>query len=95
MWAVGDNGTLLHFVSNAWTSVSSGTSENLISVWNDNAGHLFITGESGRAFQYNISAGTTVELSTAIGFDLNGVFGFSSTDFFAVGAFNHILHYRL
>lgn len=90
-YAVGDNGTLLHFTNGAWSVMSSGTFENLTSVWVDDSDNVFVCGESGRVFQ--LVSGSLTDIETDIGFDLNGIYGLSSTNIFVVGDFNHIIQY--
>ena len=91
-YAVGDNGTLLHFASGSWSVISSGTAENLTALWADVSGDVFVGGDQGRVFK--LENGSLSEIETNTGFDLSGLYGLGGDDFFVVGEFNHILHYR-
>ncbi|MEW5795088.1 MAG: hypothetical protein AB1772_01880 [Candidatus Zixiibacteriota bacterium] len=97
VYAVGDNGTFVSMmdaeVGGAPEPLAAG--ENLTSVWSiftTDGGRIFVSGESGTVMVR--SAGTWKTLDTKVGMNLNGLYGFSATDLFAVGDFNHILHYR-
>jgi hypothetical protein len=47
VWVVGGNGTVLHWDGSAWTRVTSGTSEALLSVWGSGPGDIWAVGTYG------------------------------------------------
>jgi photosystem II stability/assembly factor-like uncharacterized protein len=93
-WAVTSGGALLHLTEGTWSSVSTGMSGVFTSVWTDDDGHLIIVGEGGLSFRYNIRTGTIKEHESKSRIDFRGVYGYSGENFFVVGDFNHIMHYR-
>lgn len=92
IWAVGDNGTLLHFSGGTWSAMASEQTENLTAVWSNGSGTLSIVGASGLAFM-NGSSGNVV-LETGVGIDLRAIYGRSNEVLFTAGDFNHIVHYN-
>ena len=93
-FAVTDGERLLRLHAGVWNTAASGIGESLTSVWTDDAGTLIMCGESGSAYTYSLHTGSVAPLSTTIGFNLRGVYGFSAANFYAVGDYNHVLHYR-
>ena len=94
VYAVGGQGTVVKYDSgdDAWSAVPvSGTVENLTSIWAADASNMFVSAEGGRVFSFNGSSFTEIDTGTT--FDLNGLFGISSTDIFVAGDFNHVFHY--
>ncbi len=94
-WAVTGGGRLLRLSGGVWSTVSTdfgGTP--LTSIWTDDAGTLTICGEKGSTYQYSLHTGVVTALDSSIGINLRGVYGFSAANFFVVGDYNHILHYR-
>ena len=92
VFAVGDNGTILHYNGTTWSRMSSGTNQYLFGVWGSSATDVFAVGDNGTILHYN---GTTWSLMFS---DPNkylfGVWGSSDTDVFAVGLDGTILHYN-
>jgi hypothetical protein len=88
---MGGGGTILHFNGTTWSSVSSGTTQDLIGVWGTFASDVWAVGTTnGTILHYNgtswssIASGTTQFLA--------GVWGTSSSDVWAVGGGGTILH---
>jgi hypothetical protein len=53
VWAVGDNGTILHFNGKAWTPSPSGTEENLTSVIGTGPASVWVSGEKGAILHWD------------------------------------------
>ena len=47
VWAVGYNGTILHYNGTNWSSVSSGATEPLYGVWGSSASDVWVVGLTG------------------------------------------------
>src|SRR5205807_1828381 len=47
VFAVGNNGAIVHFNGTAWSAMTSGTSVALRGVWGSSASDVFVTGSSG------------------------------------------------
>jgi len=87
VFLVGDGGVILHFDGNALTTMTSGTTANLRSVWGSSATDVYAVGHSGAngvVVHYDGTAWSTVT-TPAIG-QLTSVHGTSATDVWAVGA---------
>ncbi len=65
VFAVGYNGTILHYDGNTWSSMPSGTTNNLWSIWGTANNDLFAVGYSGTILHYDghtwnsMASGTT------------------------------------
>lgn len=93
VYAVGDGGAILYRNPDpySWTGITSGTVENLTSIWAADDDNMFIAGESGRVFKFD---GTSLSaLETNANINLSGVAGLSAANVYVVGEHNHILHY--
>ena len=75
----------------AWVPASSGTTENLTSVWGTSVSDLFATGANGTILHYNGSVWNGMNSGTTL--NLNGIWGNSSTNMYAVGNGGTILQY--
>ena len=91
VFAVGDNGTILHYDGVSWGSMASGTGANLRAVWGASSSDVFAAGEAGTILHYDGSDWTPMESGTAA--QLNGLWGSSPADLFAVGSGGTILYY--
>ncbi len=94
-FVVGNNGTILRYDGNAWTSMTSGTTSRLSGLWGSSPTDVFAAGNDGVIVHFNgrawngwssMASGTTNNLS--------GVWGSSGKDVFAVGGDGVILHYN-
>jgi hypothetical protein len=47
VFAVGEDGTILHYDGSSWSSMSSGTGEWLYGVWGSSGSDVFAVGDSG------------------------------------------------
>jgi hypothetical protein len=91
VFAVGEVGTIIHYDGSVWTSMDSGTTENLEAVWGSSGSDVFAVGWDGIILHYDGSSWTEMESQTTA--MLRDVWGASSSDIFAVGKEGTILHY--
>jgi hypothetical protein len=87
IFAVGQNGTILHYNGSAWIQMDSGTASTLNAVWGSSSSDVyavgFDSGGSGTILHYDGSSWQ--EQETGIGSVLNGMWGSSAaSDIFAV-----------
>ena len=91
VFAVGVNGTILHYDGTSWSAMTSGTTVLLYGIWGSSASDVFAAGVSGTILHYN---GTTWSAMTSgTGYSLYGIWGSSGSDVFAVGECGTVLHY--
>lgn len=83
VWAAGQNGAIVHYNGTSWSSVSSPTSQGLVSVWAASASDVWAVGYSGAIVHYNGTSWSNVPSGTTQ--DLFGIWGSSGTDMWAVG----------
>jgi hypothetical protein len=89
---VGASGTIDRYDGTSWSTVASGTTQNLYSVWGSDASHVYAVGASGTIRYYN---GTTWgSMTSPITRELRGVWGTASNNVYAVGARRYILRYN-
>ncbi|MGD0856304.1 MAG: choice-of-anchor U domain-containing protein [Dehalococcoidia bacterium] len=92
VFAVGTNGTVLHYNGSTWTAMTSGTTQTLRGVWGSSGSDVFAVGANGTVLHYNGSTWTTMTSNTSL--DLYGVWGNSSNSVFAVGTAETILYWN-
>ena len=92
VFAVGENGTVLHSDGTAWTAMVSDTTEWLNETWGDNqTGEVFAVGENGTIIHYD---GTTWNpMVSGVSVTLHGVYGTAANNVYAVGDSGVVLHY--
>ncbi|MGA7258864.1 MAG: Ig-like domain repeat protein [Terracidiphilus sp.] len=92
VYAVGEQGTILHWDGNTWTPVSGvPTIERLNGVWTDSAADTFAVGDFGTILHYD-GTGWTAQAS-GVTDDLTSVWGFNGSDVYAVGSNGRILYF--
>jgi hypothetical protein len=101
VFAVGQDGTILHYDGNArneWSRMTSHTRRYLYGVWGSSVYNVFAVGERGTILRYRRSWGWGRErwrvMNTPTERYLSGVWGSSATNVFAVGQWGIILRYR-
>ncbi|UCH83617.1 MAG: T9SS type A sorting domain-containing protein [Candidatus Latescibacterota bacterium] len=90
-FAVGANGTLLHYDGFEWTLVPTPTTVPLYGIWGASASDVFIVGAAGHILQLGDDGISRMPYVTSA--NLNAVWGRSPTDVFAVGDNGTILHF--
>lgn len=91
VFAVGYNGTVLHYDGSTWSAMTSGTTEHLYNVWGSGSDDVFVVGGSGTILHYDGSAWSAMSSGTTQ--SLNGVWGSGTNNVFVVGGSGTILHY--
>jgi len=85
-FAVGDNGTILHWDGTAWTPMTTSADPwygvRLYAVWGTSAGNVFAVGEGGTALRYDGVAWAPLPVDLLD--DLRGVWGSSANNVFFV-----------
>lgn len=89
VFAVGYEGTILHFDGNSWSSMASGVTDNLYDVWGNSGSDVFAVGNGGIILHFDGISWSSMTSGTSE--DLRGVWGSSRNDVFAVG--KTILHF--
>ena len=88
LWAA--FGTILHYNGTSWSSVSSGTTQDLYSVWGTSASDVWAVGGGGTILHYNGTSWSSVSSGTTL--SLYSVWGSSPSNVWAVGDGGTILH---
>lgn len=83
VWAVGDEGTALHWDGAAWTAVDAGTTASLWAVFAPAATAVYVAGNNGTALRWTGSA--FEELPTGVDNNLYALHGVSAANVWAVG----------
>ena len=93
VFAVGGDGTILHYNGSSWSAMSSGTSANYLGdVWGSSGSNVFAVGYWGTIQHYHGGSWSGMSSGTTNG--LSGVWGSSGSNVFAVGSSGAILHYN-
>lgn len=77
VFAVGDGGAILHRRDNAWTAMTSNTTENLRGIWGLSASDIWAAGDNGALLHYDGNAWTPQGNFTV---DLHGVWAAATDD---------------
>ncbi len=83
VFAVGEDGTILHYDGTEWSSMSSGTTSNLEAVWGTAGNNIYAVGEEGTILHYDGSAWSPME--GAKGDLFLAVWGTGRSDVYAAG----------
>ena len=93
IFAVGRQGTIVHYNGSNWQSMNSGTTNDLWSIWGSSGSDVFVAGAKGTILHYDGVSWMTMVSPTTTHF-LLGVWGSSDSDVFVVGyPSGVILHY--
>jgi hypothetical protein len=86
VYAVGEDGTTLHYDGGQWLGVDYGFSiyDDLWAVWGTSASDVFVAGDSGTVLHYD--GARWAELNTRLGVDLRDIWGTSASNVIAAGA---------
>jgi photosystem II stability/assembly factor-like uncharacterized protein len=90
IYAVGDQGTIVHYNGSGWSSMASGTTANLRGVAGA-ATATYAVGQGGTLLE--LSNGTWTRIDLGLSADLRGVSLTADDDVFVVGTGDTILHY--
>jgi hypothetical protein len=99
VFAGGNNGTILHYDGSLWTSMSSGTTYDFLGILGFSEKEVFTVNEAGTIFHYNGSTWSNMQNPYSLRLYLEGIWGNSPTNIYAVGFrysggyYSAILHY--
>lgn len=93
VFAVGSNGTILHYDGNAWSQMNSGTTRSLYGIWGSSSTDVFAVGGNGTILHYDGNAWRAMNSGIGSVFTFTGVWGSSSTNVYAVVFDGAIAHY--
>jgi hypothetical protein len=91
IWAVGEQGLVLHWNGTKWLTVDIGTRANMWGVWSPSGNLAFVVGNNGSA--YSIQGNIVTELNTGVNEHLYAVTGTNEANVWAVGSKGLALHY--
>ncbi|MDM8558746.1 choice-of-anchor D domain-containing protein [Candidatus Parabeggiatoa sp. HSG14] len=91
VFAVAQNGMILHNDGNNWTEMSSGITENLKAVWGSASNDVFAASEFGTIIHYDGSSWTAMDSGIFMG--IHDIWGTANNDVFAVSWEGTIIHY--
>jgi photosystem II stability/assembly factor-like uncharacterized protein len=91
VFAVGENGSILHFDGSQWRAQSSGTSYHLHALWGSAANNVFAVGNAGLILHYDGSTWVAMPSGTAAA--LYAVWGRGGDDVYAAGEGGSVLHF--
>jgi photosystem II stability/assembly factor-like uncharacterized protein len=90
IWAVGEQGLVLHWDGTEWIEISLGTRTNMWSVWSPSGNLAYVVGANGSA--YKIQGNIVTELPTGVDQHLYAVTGTNEVNVWAVGSKGLALH---
>ncbi len=93
VYAVGYKGTILRYFNNAWSSVNTGTTEDLYAVWGSSANDIFAVGKNGTILHYDGSSWNQMSNPDTMKKTLSSVWGTGPDNVWAVGDWGKMLHY--
>lgn len=64
VYAVGAEGTIVHYDGQKWQSLYSGTTEPLFGIWGTSADNIYAVGNRGTMLHYNGTAWSTINVNT-------------------------------
>ena len=91
VFAVGADGTVLHYDGETWSLQNSGTSETLYSVWGSGPANVFAVGAGGTLLHYDGRAWSAQ--ASGMSDYLYSVWGSGPADVFVVGSGGTVLHF--
>ncbi|MCA9664907.1 MAG: hypothetical protein KC503_04940 [Myxococcales bacterium] len=83
VWAVGDNGKILHYTGSSWAAVTSPTTANLYAVWGTAADNVYAAGLDGTVLRWDGSTWAKVAMTVQTYF--YALWGTGASNIFAVG----------
>lgn len=90
VFAVGDGGSIFHRRDNAWTAMTSNTTENLRGIWGLSASDIWAAGDNGALLHYD---GTQWTPQGSFTVDFHGVWA-SATDDVWITAGGSVVHWN-
>jgi hypothetical protein len=92
IYAIGDQGTLLHYNGVSWSSTADTlTFQSLNAIWGNNPDDIFVVGDFGTILHFDGTSWAFQDSHTNV--HLFDVWGVNGSDMYAVGFSGTILHY--
>ena len=91
VFAVGYDGTIVHYDGETWSPMTSGTTARLYGVWGTSSTDVYVVGHDGTILHYDGEMWNSMTSGTSSG--LLAVWGTSSSEVYAVGANGTVLHF--
>ena len=92
VFCVGYNGLILHYDGTLWSTMNSGTSQDLYGIWGDSSKDIFVVGDGGVILHYDGNKWSQIAvLDTKF---LVSIWGNSPTDIFSTGSNGTIFHFN-
>jgi hypothetical protein len=91
VFAVGNGGTILYRHCDAWSQLTSGTTQNLTGVWAASASDAWAVGDAGTLLHWT---GTSWAATTGMTDNFTAVWGVSACVVWAVSAAGNAFHYN-
>ncbi len=92
IFAVGTNGTILHYNGISWSSMDNPVTERLSGVWGSSGSDVLASGSYGIILHYNGTSWSSMDSTTTLW--LFDIWGSSGSDVLAVGEQGIIFHYN-
>ena len=92
VFAVGEEGTIIHYDGKSWSLMESGTAQKLYGVWGSGKNDVFAVGAGGAIIHYDGASWRAMESQTKVALN-GGIWGSAANDVFAAGEDGTILHY--
>ncbi len=92
VFAVGHEGTILHYDGSAWSAMTSGTPKWLLGVWGSSGNNVFAVGHGGTILHYDGLSWSA--MSSGASRSLEAVWGASGSYVLAVGDYGAITELR-
>ena len=96
LWAVGSQGTILHFDGAGWRAAASGTQQTLLAIWGTAKNDVFAVGTAGLVLHYDGTSWAAVDVGAGAllaSTTLSGLCGRPGGELFATGD-SFILRYK-
>ena len=91
MWAVGDDGTIIHHDGRAVVAVPSGTTAHLLDVWGTAPDDVWVVGEAGTILRFDGNAFSRPQMNPNVAW--RAVFGVSRDDVWIGGDAGQLAHW--
>ena len=92
VFAVGDEGTIIHYDGTTWSTMPSSVLAPLRNVWGSSGTSVFAVGDQGTIVHYDGTTWST--MASGVTDNLEDIWGSGASDVFAVGSSGVILHYN-
>jgi hypothetical protein len=92
VFAVGENGMIMHYDGVEWIKMKSPTMEHLYGVWGSSSSNVYAIGAAGTILHYN-GLIWSADIESGITEDLRAIWGTGDSDIYSAGDAGTILHF--